>query len=176
MLKPFRGVLPTLSSSVFVEESAQIIGNVQIGDDSSVWFNVVIRGDVNQIHIGKRTNIQDGTVIHVTNQTFPTIIGDDVTIGHNAILHGCEIGSCCLIGMGAIILDGCRVGEGSLVAAGSVLAPGTIIAPGSLVVGTPARIKRNLTEWELKNIETSAKNYVVYASEYLGTLTADTEG
>lgn len=166
MLKPFRGVSPQLAVSAFVEESAQIIGDVHIGDASSVWFNVVIRGDVNHIRIGNRTNVQDGSVVHVTSRTFPTSIGDDVTIGHNAILHGCVIASRCLVGMGAIILDGCQVGEGSLIAAGSVLAPGTIIAPGSLVVGAPAKIKRKLTDQEQMNIITSAHNYVTYAAEY----------
>jgi len=166
MLKPFRGVLPLLSVSAFVEESAQIIGDVHVGDDSSVWFNVVLRGDVNHIRIGNRTNIQDGTVVHVANRTFPTIIGDAVTVGHNAILHGCVIGSRCLIGMGAIVLDGCHIGEGSILAAGSVVAPGTIIPPGSLIVGAPARFKRALTVEELHNIERSAHNYVDYAAEY----------
>lgn len=166
MLKPFRGIMPRLSPSVFAEESARIIGDVQIGDNSSVWFNVVIRADVNHIRIGNRTNIQDGTVVHVTNRTFPTLIGDDVTVGHSAILHGCVIGSRCLIGMGAIVLDGCQIGEGSILAAGSVVAPGTVIASGSLVVGAPARFKRKLTDEEMQNIERSALNYVAYAAEY----------
>ncbi|HAD04848.1 MAG: gamma carbonic anhydrase family protein [Desulfuromonadales bacterium GWD2_61_12] len=166
MLKPFRGVLPQLAGSAFVEESAQLIGDVRIGHDSSVWFNVVIRGDVNPIRIGDRTNIQDGTVVHVTSRKFPTSIGNDVTVGHNAILHGCVVGSGCLIGMGAIVLDGCEIGEGTLIAAGAVLAPGTVIAPGSLVVGAPAHIKRALTEKETQDLLNSAKNYVAYALEY----------
>lgn len=166
MLKPFRGILPLLALSAFAEESAQIIGDVQVGDDSSIWFNVVIRGDVNHIRIGKRSNIQDGSVVHVTNGKFPTLIGDDVTVGHNAILHGCVIGSRCLIGMGAIVLDGCQIGEGTILAAGSVVAPGTVIAPGSLVLGAPAKVKRPLTAEELVNIERSAHNYIGYAAEH----------
>jgi len=166
MLKPFRGIMPLLAVSAFAEESAQIIGDVQVGDDSSIWFNVVIRGDVNHIRIGNRSNIQDGSVVHVTNGKFPTLIGDDVTVGHNAILHGCVIGSRCLIGMGAIVLDGCQIGEGTILGAGSVVAPGTVVAPGSLILGSPARVKRLLTEEEILNIKRSAHNYIGYAAEY----------
>ena len=114
MLKAFRGVLPRVAGSAFVVESAMVIGDVEIGAQSSLWFNVVVRGDVNFIRIGARTNIQDGSVVHVTHERHPTWIGDDVTIGHNVTLHGCQIGNRCLIGMGAVVMDGCQIGDDAL--------------------------------------------------------------
>jgi carbonic anhydrase/acetyltransferase-like protein (isoleucine patch superfamily) len=166
MLLAHRGLLPRMDPSAFIEESASIIGDVVIGSESSVWFHVVIRGDVNFIRIGNRTNIQDGSVIHVTRETHPTILGDEITVGHNATLHGCIIGARCLVGIGAVVLDGAEIGEGAMVAAGSVVSPGTIVPPGTLVMGTPARVKRSLTEVEIKNLKQSADNYVGYMREY----------
>jgi carbonic anhydrase/acetyltransferase-like protein (isoleucine patch superfamily) len=166
MLLAHCGRLPWVDPSAFIEESASVIGDVVIGRESSVWFNVVIRGDVNFIRVGNRTNIQDGTVIHVTRETHPTILGDEITVGHNATLHGCTIGARCLVGIGSVVLDGAEIGEGSMVAAGSVVSPGTIVPPGTLVMGTPARVKRSLTEVEIQNLKRSANNYVEYMREY----------
>ncbi|MDO3379936.1 gamma carbonic anhydrase family protein [Geoalkalibacter halelectricus] len=166
MLMPFFEAAPKLDGEVFVEASAKIIGDVHIGNQSSIWFNVVIRGDVNYIRIGERTNIQDGTMIHVTRETHPTVLGDEVTVGHNVTLHGCTIGSRCLIGIGAIILDGAVIGDDCLVAAGSLVSPGTQIPPGHLVLGSPARVKRPLSEAERAHLKISAQNYVGYMQHY----------
>src|ERR671925_78455 len=148
MLRPFRSVLPTVHPSAFVDQSAQVIGDVHIGAESSVWMNVVIRGDVNYIRIGARTNVQDGSVVHVMRNTHPTVVGDDVTIGHGVLLHGCTIEDRCLIGMGAILLNGCRIGTGSIVAAGSMVLEGMVVPPGSMVMGSPAKVRRALTPEE----------------------------
>ncbi len=167
MLLPYRGLHPRIDPTAFIEESARIIGDVTVGRESSVWFNVVIRGDVNHIRIGDQTNVQDGSVIHVTRDTHPTTLGHRVTIGHNVTLHGCVIEDLCLIGMGAVLLDGVRIGAESLVAAGSVVAPGTIIPPRTLVVGSPARPKRELSGTEIDHLARSAANYVGYMRDYL---------
>ena len=169
MLLPHRGRWPEVAASAFVEESARVVGEVAIGEESSVWFHVVIRGDVNTIRIGERTNVQDGTVIHVTRDTHPTLIGNDVTIGHNVTLHGCTVEDRCLIGMGAVILDGAAIGEDSMVAAGAVVAPGTIIPPRTLAIGAPARPKRLLSAAEIAHLAQSALNYVEYMKEYRPT-------
>ncbi|SEA49878.1 Carbonic anhydrase or acetyltransferase, isoleucine patch superfamily [Desulfuromusa kysingii] len=166
MLHKYQGLSPKLDPTVFCAASAEIIGDVVIGVDSSVWFQVVIRGDVNSIHIGDRSNIQDGTVIHVTHDIYPTIIGDDVTVGHNVILHGCKIGNRCLIGMGAIVLDGAEVADDAMVAAGALVTPGTSIPSGTLYAGAPARFKRHLSEKEVDDLKQSAKHYVHYAENY----------
>ncbi len=166
MLLPFRGTGPVFDDSVFIVDSCDIIGDVTIGANSSVWFRVVIRGDVNNIRIGSRTNVQDGTVIHVTNKTHPTVIGDDVTIGHNVTIHGCTIGDRCLIGMGSIILDGAVVESDSMVAAGALVAPGTVVRSGSLYVGSPAKYKRDLTQAEKDFLSQSAQNYLDYVALY----------
>jgi carbonic anhydrase/acetyltransferase-like protein (isoleucine patch superfamily) len=157
---------PQIHPTAFIEESAQIIGDVEIGEESSVWFNAVVRGDVFYIRIGNRTNIQDGTVIHVSNGTHATILEDEVTVGHNATLHGCYIERGCLIGMGSIVMDGARVGSQSLVAAGALVAPGTQIPPRSLVIGAPARVKRPLTDEEVAGLEVFWKNYIEYTKAY----------
>ncbi|WP_305045618.1 gamma carbonic anhydrase family protein [Geoalkalibacter sp.] len=167
MLIPFFDAVPRLEGEVFIEESARVIGDVQIGHQSSLWFNVVVRGDVNFIRIGERTNIQDGSVIHVTRGTHPTILGNDVTVGHKVALHGCTIGDRCLIGIGAIILDGAVIGDDCLIAAGSVVAPGTHIPPGHLALGSPARVKRALGEKEIEHLKLSADNYIGYMNQYL---------
>jgi gamma-carbonic anhydrase len=166
MLRPFRSISPTVHESAFVDQSAQVIGDVHIGAESSVWMNVVIRGDVNFIRIGARTNIQDGTIVHVMRETHPTVIGDDVTIGHGAVVHGCTIENRCLIGMGVVLLNGCRVGTGSIVAAGSVLPEGMDVPPGSMVMGVPAKVRRPLTAEEDSSLKWYADNYVRYRLDF----------
>src|SRR5262249_48168388 len=148
MIKPFRGIHPRIHPTAFVEESAQVIGDVHLGEESSIWFNAVVRGDVHYIRIGDRTNIQDNSVIHVRNDSHPTILEDEVTVGHSVTLHGCYVEKGSLIGIGSIVLDDVRVGAFSLVAAGSLVSPGTVIPPRSLVMGLPAKVKRELTEAE----------------------------
>jgi gamma-carbonic anhydrase len=166
MLRPFRGILPTVDPSAYVDESAQVIGDVHIGAESSVWMNVVIRGDVHWIRIGARTNVQDGTIIHVQGQTHPTTIGDEVTIGHGAIVHGCTIEDRCLIGMGAILLNGVRVGTESIVAAGSLLPENFQVPSRSLVMGSPGRVKRGLVDGEAATIRDYAARYVANRLDY----------
>lgn len=167
MILAYKGITPQLDASVFLSPSACVIGDVWIGEKSSLWFNVIVRGDVNYIRIGNRTNIQDGTVVHVTRDTHPTILGDDVTVGHNATLHGCTVHDQSLIGLGAIVLDGAVIGASSLVAAGSLVTPGTLVPPHSLVMGSPAKVKRLLTEAELRNMHSIAAHYVQYREDYL---------
>ncbi|BCR05019.1 gamma carbonic anhydrase family protein [Desulfuromonas versatilis] len=167
MLRSHRGRFPEVAESSFVEQSAMVIGDVVIGADSSIWFNVVIRGDVNSIRIGSRTNIQDGSVVHVTRDTHPTVIGDEVTIGHNVTLHGCTVNDRCLIGMAACVLDGAVIGEDSMVAAGALVPPGRSFPPGSLIMGAPAAVKRPLTDSEIRHLKRSAANYVGYMQDYL---------
>lgn len=157
---------PRIHPTAFIEESAQIIGDVEIGEESSVWFNAVVRGDVFHIRIGDRTNIQDGTVVHVTNGTHATILEDEVTVGHNVTLHGCHIERGCLVGMGSIVMDDVRVGERSIVAAGALLSPGTRVPPRSLVMGVPARVRRELTGEEVAGLDRFWKNYVEYTRVY----------
>ena len=143
------------------------IGDVVIGDESSIWYSTVVRGDVMPIRIGARTSIQDNTVLHVTSERFGTTIGSDCTIGHNAIIHACVVEDFCLIGMGAILLDGCRIGRGSLIGAGALVTPGTDIPPNSLVVGAPAKVKREVNEKEREQIRYGASHYVELARRYL---------
>jgi len=160
MIRPFRGKHPQVSPTAFIEESAQIIGDVHIGEQSSVWFNAVVRGDVFYVRIGDRTNIQDGTVIHVSNGTHATILEDEVTVGHNVTLHGCYIERGSLVGIGSVVMDGVRVGAQSLIAAGSLLSPGTQVPPRSLVMGQPARVKRPLTDEEVSGLTRFWQNYI----------------
>ena len=166
VLFSFGGVMPQLDPSVYTHVSAQIIGDVVIGADSSVWPNVVVRGDVNAVRIGARTNIQDNSTVHVTQDKFATIVGDDVTAGHNVVIHGCSIGDRCLIGIGAIVLDGVEVGEECLVGAGALLTPGTTIPPRRLVLGSPAKVVRALRDDEIAHLKQSALNYVERARQY----------
>ena len=163
----FLELVPKIAASAFIARSAEIIGDVEIDEDSSIWFGSIIRGDVNYIRIGARTNVQDGTVIHVSSRTHPTILGDEITVGHRAMLHGCHVERGCLIGIGAILMDGVRVGANSLVGAGSLLTPGTQIPPGSLVIGSPARVKRELTDDELAYLDRSWQNYVKLKDIYV---------
>ncbi|MFA5833472.1 MAG: gamma carbonic anhydrase family protein [Bacteroidota bacterium] len=162
----YKGITPKIDPSVFIADGVHIIGDVVIGKDSSVWYNTVIRGDVNYIRIGERTNIQDNSVVHVTNKKFPTNIGSNVTIGHSAVIHACTINDYSLIGMGAVILDDANVGKYSLIAAGAVVTMGMKIPEGVLVAGVPAKIVRALTEDERKFLAQSAQNYVDYVATY----------
>lgn len=164
----YKGKYPKMAMDVFVALNATVIGDVVIGEGSSVWFGSVVRGDVNYIRIGSYTNLQDNSVIHVTTAKYPTIIGDQVTMGHRVLVHGCVIGSRCLIGMGAILMDGVEIGDESLVAAGAVVTPGTKVPPRSLVRGFPAKVMRELTDEEVAEIERLAKHYANLASWYLG--------
>lgn len=166
MIIPYNGIVPKIDPSVFIAEGAKIIGDVEIGADSSIWFNVVVRGDVHYIRIGERTNIQDGSILHVTHQKYPLIIGSNVTIGHGVIIHGATVGDNCLIGLGAKILDNARIGDYSLIAAGSLVLENYEVPPGTLVAGAPAQIKRSLTEEEKKKITQSAQNYIEYVHTY----------
>lgn len=166
MIKPFVDKAPLIHPTVYVSESAMVIGDVEIGEDSSVWFGSVIRGDVNYIRIGARTNIQDMCVLHVNTGTHPTILEDEITVGHRVTLHGCYVESGSLVGIGSIILDGARIGHNSLVAAGSLVTPNTHIPPRSLVMGSPARVKRQLTDAEVEGISANWKSYVDLKDKY----------
>lgn len=164
-LLTFSDYRPSVHASVFVATNASVIGRVDIGKDSSIWYNVVARGDINFIRIGERTNLQDATVLHVTHE-LPVIIGDDVTVGHRAIIHGCTVGNGSLVGMGAILLDGVEVGPQALVAAGAVVREGFTIPDGTLAAGIPARVVRDLTAGERAHILASARHYVEYARQH----------
>jgi carbonic anhydrase/acetyltransferase-like protein (isoleucine patch superfamily) len=166
MLRPYRGRLPVVHASAFVDASAQVIGDVEIGEDSSLWMQVVVRGDVNTIRIGRRTNLQDGVIVHVMHDTHPTVIGDDVTVGHGAIVHGATVGHRVLVGMGAILLNGARIGEDTIIAAGSLVTEGSVIPSGSLVMGSPAKVRRMLSAEERASILDYAANYVRYKKDY----------
>src|SRR5215470_10121826 len=166
MLLALNGVAPVVDPSAYVQSSARVIGDVHIGSESSVWFHAVIRGDGHHVRIGARTNIQDNATIHVTTARHPTLIGDDVTVGHNAVLHGCTIGSRCLIGIGAIVLDRCAIGDDCLIGAGALLTPGTTVEAGQLVLGNPARVVRPITEAERQHLVRSAAGYVANAARY----------
>lgn len=167
MIRTFQGITPTIPKSCFIEDTGVVIGDVVLGEQCSVWFHAVIRGDVNFIRIGHRTNVQDLCMLHVTHDTAPLVIGDDVTIGHHVVLHGCTVKDRVLIGMGAIIMDGAVIGEDSVVGAGALITERTIVPPKSLVLGSPAKVKRPVTEEELTWIRESAQNYVRYASQYM---------
>jgi carbonic anhydrase/acetyltransferase-like protein (isoleucine patch superfamily) len=166
MLRPFKNTRPAVDPSAYVDESAQVIGKVTIGAEASVWMNVVIRGDVNEIRIGKRTNIQDLTCVHVMRGTHPTAIGNDVTVGHSAVIHGCTIEDRVLIGMAAILLNGVHVEPDCIVAAGTLLTEGTRVPARSLVMGRPGKVKRTLTDEEVAEIRWYADAYVRYRLEY----------
>ena len=166
MIRPFRGVQPQIHPSAFVDESAQVIGDVQIGEQSSIWCNTVVRGDMYYIRIGNRTNVQDNAVIHTRTGSHPTILEDEVTIGHSVTLHGCYVERGSLIGIGSIVLDDVRVGAQSLVAAGCLLAPGTIVPARSLVMGAPAKVRRPLTDEEVASLDMFWKSYVEYTGKY----------
>lgn len=161
----YRGISPTIHPSVFVAEGARIVGDVEIGEGSSLWFNSVVRGDVNRIRIGARTNVQDLCILHVTHE-HPCILGDEVTVGHHVTLHGATVGNGALIGMGAILLDGVEIGEECLVAAGALVPPGLKVPARSLVMGFPAKVVRPLSPAEAQKGRQGAMNYVKYAADY----------
>ena len=165
-IRPYRGKRPQIAASAYIDPAAVIIGDVVIGEDSSVWPCSVVRGDVHYIRIGARTNIQDGSVLHVMRDEYPLILGDDVTVGHSVTLHGCTIESRCLIGMGSVILNGVTIGAGSIVAAGTLITERTAIPPGSLVMGSPGKVKRALTEIDKASIDAYVKRYVEYKNIY----------
>lgn len=174
MIYDFQGASPKIDKNVFIAQSADIIGDVEIGEDSSIWFGVVIRGDVHHIKIGKRTSIQDLSMVHVThyknpdkNDGSPTIIGDDVTIGHKVMLHGCKIENACLIGMSATILDDAIIGEESIVGASALVTKGKIFPPRSLILGNPAKAIRPLTDEEVTSLYKSSDNYVKFKNLYM---------
>jgi carbonic anhydrase/acetyltransferase-like protein (isoleucine patch superfamily) len=166
VIRSFKGVSPVVDASAYVDESAQVIGDVDIGAESSVWMNVVIRGDLNHIRIGRRTNIQDLTMVHVMRETHPTIIGDEVTVGHSAVVHGVTIEDRVLVGMAAVLLNGVHVEHDSVIAAGTLLTEGTRIPARSLVMGRPGTVKRELTDMEVAEIRWYADNYVAYRLDY----------
>ncbi len=165
MIRPWREMQPRLGERVYVDVSAQVIGDVELGEDASVWMNSVVRGDVNSIRIGARTNLQDGCVVHVTAR-HPTQLAEDVTVGHSVVLHGCTIARLCLVGIGSIVLNGAVVGEASIVAAGSLVPEGMIVPPGSLVMGSPAAVKRRVSEQERGELQRYVQNYLGYKEEY----------
>jgi|SRR5215471_4148737 len=167
MIISYKGTSPTIGDSAYIAPSAQIIGDVHIGAHSSVWFNCVLRGDCYHIRIGENTNIQDNTVIHVTQGEFATTIGNYVTVGHSAVIHGCTVMDRCLIGIGAIVLDGVTIGEESFIAAGSLVTPGIKIPPRSMVMGAPAKVRRQVTDQEVVRINEHWQHYVEYKSQYL---------
>jgi carbonic anhydrase/acetyltransferase-like protein (isoleucine patch superfamily) len=167
VLRAYRGTSPRVHPTAFIDASAQVIGDVEIGEESSVWMCAVIRGDVHWIRVGKRTSIQDGTIVHAMTGTHPTSIGDSVTVGHAAVIHGCTIEDHCLIGMGAILLNGAHVGTGSIVAAGTLLVEGQNIPARSLVMGSPGKVKRLLTHAEVADIQMYADRYVGYRLDYM---------
>ena len=166
MIKKFGGKSPIIPDSCYISESVDLIGDVTLGENVSLWFGAVVRGDMHFITIGNRSNIQDNSVIHVTTDVSPTRIGDEVTVGHNAIIHGATIEDRCLIGMGTIIMDDAVIGEGSIVGAGAVVPPNMIIPPRSLVVGLPAKIVRQTSDTELEMIIERAQHYIDFSQEY----------
>jgi carbonic anhydrase/acetyltransferase-like protein (isoleucine patch superfamily) len=167
VLRPYRSITPVVHPTAYVDESAQIIGDVEIGAESSVWMNCVVRGDVNIIRVGRRTNLQDGTIVHVMRDTHQTRLGDEITVGHGVILHGCAIEDRCVIGMGAILLNGATIGHDSIVAAGTLVPEAMLVPPRSLVMGTPAKVRRPLTESEVASIRDYAERYVGYRLDYM---------
>jgi carbonic anhydrase/acetyltransferase-like protein (isoleucine patch superfamily) len=166
LIRKYRGRTPQIAATAYVDDQAVVIGDVSIGDHASVWPCVVIRGDVHFIRIGARTNIQDGSVLHVMRDTHPLILGDDVTVGHGVVLHGCTIESRCLIGMGSIVLNGAKIGAGSIVAAGTLVPEGTVVPPGSLFMGHPGKFRRALTSEDQQTIDAYAQRYVEYKEFY----------
>src|SRR5215208_6531545 len=167
LVRSFAGKSPRLHESAFVVEDVVVVGDVELGAESSLWFGAVVRGDVNSVRIGARTNVQDHSVIHVTSRTHPTTVGDDVTLGHRVTLHGCTVKDRCLVGIGAIVMDGAVVGADAIVGAGSLVPPGMVVPPRTLAVGAPAKVKRDLRPDELEHLLRSARNYVGTARQYL---------
>lgn len=170
MIRSYKGVMPTIPATCYVDVSAQVIGDVVLGEHASIWMNVVARGDVSYIHIGRNSNIQDNSVMHGMLDKWPVVLGDDVTVGHSVTLHGCSIEDRCLIGMGVIILNGARIGHDSIIAAGTLIPEGTMVESGSLWMGAPGKFRRYLTEEEKASILTYRTNYLGYKEQYLKEL------
>jgi len=166
MIRAYRGIRPKVAASAYIDPSAQVIGDVEVGERSSIWPNVTARGDVNSIRIGEESNVQDNCVLHCDAGVFPLHIGNRVTIGHLAMLHGCTIEDDCLIGIGAVVLNGAKIGRGSAIAAGAVVPEGTEVPPGSMVMGVPAKVKRQITEEEIARFRENAEHYVNEARIY----------
>jgi carbonic anhydrase/acetyltransferase-like protein (isoleucine patch superfamily) len=167
MIRSYQGITPVVPASCYVDASAQVIGNVVLGEQASIWMNAVVRGDVNSIHIGAKSNVQDCAVLHGMRNLYPVIVGDMVTIGHNATVHGCVIEDAVLVGIGAVILNNARIGEGSIIAAGAVIPEQMVIPPNSLVAGVPGKIRRTLGDEDRKTILKYAQNYLDYTAIYL---------
>ncbi|HEX8815806.1 MAG TPA: gamma carbonic anhydrase family protein [Terriglobales bacterium] len=167
MIRPYKGISPTIPASCYVDPSAQIIGDVVLGEHASVWMNAVIRGDVFAIRIGAHSNVQDCSVLHGMKEKYGVFLGDYVTVGHSVTLHGCTIEDRCLIGMGSIILNGARIGAGSIIAAGTLIPEQTVVEPGSLWMGSPGKLRRKLTDDDQKTIMQYANNYLGYKDSYL---------
>src|SRR5271168_5452058 len=167
MLRSYQGITPVVPISCYVDPSAQVIGDVVLGEQASVWMNAVVRGDVNSIRIGAKSNVQDCAVLHGMRYVYPVIVGEMVTIGHNATVHGCVIEDACLIGMGAVILNNARIGEGSIIAAGAVVPENTVVPANTLWTGVPAKERRRLDPKEREGILQYARNYVDYTATYL---------
>lgn len=167
MIRSYKGVMPTIPASCFVDPSAQVIGDVVLGEDASIWMNAVLRGDVHSIRVGRNSNVQDNAVLHGMLSQWPVILGDDVTVGHSVVLHGCVVEDRCLIGMGAIILNGARVGQDSIIAAGTLIPEGKRVEPGSLWMGVPGKFRRTLSDEEKASILTYRTNYLDYKNQYL---------
>ncbi len=174
MLRPYQGISPIVAVTCYVDPSAQVIGDVTLGEHSSIWMNAVVRGDVNSIRIGARSNVQDCAVLHGMRNLYPVVVGEMVTIGHNATVHGCVLEDAVLIGIGAVVLNGARIGEGSIVAAGAVIPEHTLIPPNSLVAGVPGKLRRVLGDAEREIILTYARNYLDYTRIYLAELGSGT--
>ncbi len=166
MIRSFQGHAPQIAASAYIDPQAIVIGNVAIAEDSSIWPCAVLRGDYHPIHIGARTSIQDGCVLHVQSEEYSVNVGDRVTVGHGVILHGCIVESDCLIGMGSILLNGCRIGSGSIIAAGSLVTERMQIPPGSLVMGSPAKVRRPLTDDERAQVALSSDHYVEFKNAF----------
>jgi carbonic anhydrase/acetyltransferase-like protein (isoleucine patch superfamily) len=167
MIRPYEGVFPKIPASCFVDESAQIIGDVELGEHASVWMNAVLRGDVHSIRVGAHSNIQDCSVLHGMKELYGVAVGEYVTVGHSVTLHGCTIEDRCLIGMGSLILNGAVIGGGSIIAAGTLIPEHTVVEPGSLWMGSPGKFRRKLFERDHESIVRYAKNYLGYKDSYL---------
>jgi len=176
MLRSYKGIHPTVPASCYVDDSAQLIGDVTLGENASVWMNAVLRGDVHFIRVGANSNIQDCSVLHGMLNQWPVIVGDWVTVGHSVTLHGCVVEDRCLIGMGVTILNGAQIGAGSIVAAGTLIPEKTIIEPGSLVMGSPGKVRKKLTDEDQETILRYARNYLGYKEQYLAELRSDSQG
>jgi len=170
MIRPYRGVAPRIAPSAYIDPSAQVIGDVVIGERSSVWPNVAIRGDVNHIRIGDETSIQDNSVLHVDHMVYPCLIGNRVTVGHSVVLHGCEVEDDALIGIGAIVLNGAKIGAGAVVAAGALVPEGMLVPPNMVVMGAPAKVKREVTPEERQRFRKNCDNYVKISAIYISAI------